>query len=171
MEKKITYQQFQSVKAVAKAIDPIMRKFKPLDEKVKKLEEERKFYQTQIAALEAGIVQIVGFHVADLVKKVVEVTGTTADGKPIKSTKFLPTDNVRYDEATKQYIVTVPDPIDELAALKKKMEDMMKQEDEGNTEEPLRVPAESAYGSDFDADKEKIQQEAQHNPLDVDIFA
>lgn len=149
MEKKITYQQFQSVKAVAKAIDPIMRKFKPLDEKVKKLEEERKFYQTQIAALEAGIVQIVGFHVADLVKKVVEVTGTTADGKPIKSTKFLPTDNVHYDEATKQYIVTVGEP------------------------ETIEVPApsESNFGNDFDADKEKIQQEAQHNPLDVDIFA
>ena len=151
MEKKITYQQFQSVKAVAKAIDPIMRKFKPLDEKVKKLEEERKFYQTQIAALEAGIVQIVGFHVADLVKKVVEVTGTTADGKPIKSTKFLPTDNVRYDEATKQYIDTVGEP------------------------ETIEVPApsESNFGNDFDADKEKIQQEAQHevNPIDVDIFA
>lgn len=151
MEKKITYQQFQSVKAVAKAIDPIMRKFKPLDEKVKKLEEERKFYQTQIAALEAGIVQIVGFHVADLVKKVVEVTGTTADGKPIKSTKFLPTDNVRYDEAAKQYIVTVGE------------------------SETIEVPApsESNFDNDFDADKEKIQQEAQHevNPLDTDIFA
>ena len=149
MEKKITYQQFQSVKAVAKAIDHSMRKFKPLDEKVKKLEEERKFYQTQIAALEAGIVQIVGFHVADLVKKVVEVTGTTADGKPIKSTKFLPTDNVRYDEATKQYIITVGE------------------------SETIEVPApsESNFGNDFDADKEKIQQEAQHNPLDVDIFA
>lgn len=146
MKKTISYSQFQSVKAVAKAIDPIMRKFKPIDEKIKALEEDRKFYQTQIDALEQGIVQIVGFHVSDLVKKVVEVTGTTADGKPIKSTKYVPTENVAYDEAKKQYIVTVGEP------------------------EIIKVPApsESVFGNDFDADKEKIQQEAQHdiNPID-----
>lgn len=150
MKKTISYSQFQSVKAVAKAIDPIMRKFKPIDEKIKALEEDRKFYQAQIDALEQGIVQIVGFHVADLVKKVVEVTGTTADGKPIKSTKYVPTENVTYDEAKKQYIVTVGEP------------------------EAIEMPApsESVFGNDFDADKEKIQQEAQHeiNPISNDTL-
>jgi predicted transcriptional regulator len=150
MEKTISYSQFQSVKAVAKAIDPIMRKFKPIDEKIKALEEDRKFYQTQIDALEQGIVQILGFHVSDLVKKVVEVTGTTADGKPIKSTKYVPTENVAYDEAKKQYIVTVGEP------------------------ETIEVPApsESVFGNDFDADKEKIQQKAQNeiNPISNDTL-
>ena len=150
MKKTISYSQFQSVKAVAKAIDPIMRKFKPIDEKIKALEEDRKFYQTQIDALEQGIVQIVGFHVSDLVKKVVEVTGTTADGKPIKSTKYVPTENVAYDEAKKQYIVTVGEP------------------------ETIEVPApsESVFGNDFDADKEKIQQKAQNeiNPISNDTL-
>jgi predicted transcriptional regulator len=150
MEKTISYSQFQSVKAVAKAIDPIMRKFKPIDEKIKALEEDRKFYQTQINALERGIVQIVGFHVSDLVKKVVEVTGTTADGKPIKSTKYVPTENVAYDEAKKQYIVTVREP------------------------ETIEVPApsESVFGNDFDLDKEKIQQKAQNeiNPISNDTL-
>jgi predicted transcriptional regulator len=135
---------------VAKAIDPIMRKFKPIDEKIKALEEDRKFYQTQIDALEQGIVQIVGFHVSDLVKKVVEVTGTTADGKPIKSTKYVPTENVAYDEAKKQYIVTVGEP------------------------ETIEVPApsENVFGNDFDLDKEKIQQKAQNeiNPISNDTL-
>lgn len=174
MEKVISYSQFQSVKNVAKAMDPIMRKFEPIRKKMEALKEEAEGYQKMIDALEQGIVSITGFHVADLVKKVVEVTGTTADGKPIKSTKFLPTDIVKYDEAKKQYVVTVPDPVDELAALKKKMDGMMEQEDEENTEEPLRVPAESAYGSDFDLDKEKIQQEADHGdflqPTEMGIF-
>lgn len=156
MEKTISYSQFQSVKSVAKAIDPIMRKFEPIRKKMEALQEEVKNYQAMITALESGVVEITGFHVTDLVKKVVEVTGTTADGKPIKSTKFLPTDIVRYDEAKKQYVITVPD------------------EEPQKEEQAYRVPAESAYGSDFDIDKEKIQKEAEHTdflePSGMDIF-
>lgn len=111
MEKRISYQQFQSVKAVAKAIDPIMRKVNPVKEKIEALVQEYKAYMTQVDALQAGIVQIIGFPVTDLVKKVIEPTGATdpKTGKPIKTTKYVPTDIVSYDEQHKQYIITVPD--------------------------------------------------------------
>ena len=108
MEKRISYQQFQSVRSVAKAIDPIYRKLKPIEEKIKALAEEYKGYQAQIDALEAGILQIIGFHVSDLVKKVIE-PGVDGKGNPIKTTKYLPTNIVSYDEQHKQYIITVPD--------------------------------------------------------------
>ena len=160
MEKVISYSQFQSVKNVAKAMDPIMRKFEPIRKKIEALKEEAEGYQKMIDALEQGIVSITGFHVNDLVKKVVEVTGTTAEGKPIKSTKFLPTDIVKYDEAKKQYVVTVPD--------------AEEQKEEEKAEETFRVPTESAYASDFDLDKEKVQQEAEHGdflqPTEMGIF-
>ena len=110
MTKRISYQQFQSVKSVAKAIDPIMRKVNPLKEKIETLVQEYKGYIAQVDALQAGIVQIVGFPVSDLVKKVIEPTGAVGkDGKPIKTTKYVPTDIVSYDEQHKQYIITTPD--------------------------------------------------------------
>jgi len=158
MEKRISYTQFQSVKNVAKAVEPIMRKIRPIEEKIKALQEEIVGYQKMIEALEAGIVSMTGFHVDELVKKEVTVTGTDQKtGKPIKSVKFLPTDIVKYDEAKKQYVVCIPD-----------------EEPKTNAaEEPLRVPVESNYGSDYDLDKEHIQQEAQHDflePTSMDIF-
>lgn len=101
MEKRISYTQFQSVRAVAKAIDPIQREATKLETKIIALIEEQKAKKAQLDALEKGIVDIIGFHVSDLVKKVVE---TSADGKT-KTTKYLPTDMVVYDEKTKQYVI------------------------------------------------------------------
>ena len=110
MEKRISYSQFQSVKSVAKAIDPVVRKMAPLRKKIEELAAEYKAYQTQVDALEAGIVSIIGFHTADLVKKVIEPTGKTdANGKPLMVTKYLPTDIVSYDEQKKQYVVSLPE--------------------------------------------------------------
>ena len=127
MEKRISYQQFQSVRAVAKAIDPIQRKQKLVRDKIEALANEYKGYTAQIEALEAGIVQIIGFHVSDLVKKIYEG----------KLSKYVPTDNVTYDEVTKQYVITTPD-----------------------TSEPIVPPTtEDGPGSDFDADVENNQEE------------
>ena len=134
MEKRIPFVQFQSVKSVAKAIDPFLRQKSRLEaqidglddefkvkaeEELKKLKERLKTQlvakkeklesdiaetDNQIAAIEAGIVSIIGFHVTDLVKKVIE-----PNDKGIKETKYLPTDIVSYDTTTKEFVVTVPD--------------------------------------------------------------
>lgn len=108
MEKRISYSQFQSVKCVAKACDPLISKRNKLKEKIEKLAVEYKDCDTQISSLEAGIVQVMGFHVDELVKKVVE-SGVDVNGQPKKTTKYLPTDIVSYDETHKQYVITTPD--------------------------------------------------------------
>lgn len=132
MEKRISFFQFQSVKNVAKAIDPKLRERATLqkkaialkeeieakqaklqqeiDEKTAKLKAEFDNCETQINLLEAGIVQTLGFHVADLVKKVIEPTGKTdaKTGKPLTVTKYLPTDIVSYDDTTKEYVIAMP---------------------------------------------------------------
>lgn len=114
MEKRIKYSQFQQVKNAAKMIDPLKRKMAPLKKKVEALVTELKGYQTQIDALEAGIVQVIGFHVDDLVRKVIEPTGKTdANGKPIMQTKYIPTGIVSYDEQHKEFVVTTPDDTNE----------------------------------------------------------
>ena len=110
MEKRISYSQFQQVKSAAKMIDPNMRKIEALKKKIMPLVEEMKQYQALNDSLEEGIVKVIGFHVYDLVKKVIEPTGAVGkDGKPIKVTKYLPTDMVSYDEQKKEFVICVPD--------------------------------------------------------------
>lgn len=107
MEKRISYAQFQSVKSVAKACNPLMMKREAVKAKIEKLVEEYKGYDTQIQTLEAGIKQILGFRVEELVKKVIE-----PDASGNKVTKYLPTGIVAYDETKKQYVITTPDPVE-----------------------------------------------------------
>ena len=143
MEKRISYSQFQQVKSAAKMIDPNMRKIESLKKKIMPLVEEMKYWQAQNDSLEEGIVKFIGFHVSDLVKKVIEPTGTTdKNGKAIMTTKYLPTDIVSYDEQKKQYVICVPD--------------------EGQNAPEAIVPPTTADGpgSDFDADKQNFQEEA-----------
>ena len=133
MEKRISFFEFQMVKNVAKAIDPKLKEKATLqkkaialkqeleakqeklqeeiNEKTSKMEQEFKNCQTKIDLLEAGIVQTLGFHVYDLVKKVIEPTGKTdaKTGKALTVTKYLPTDIVSYDEKTKEFVVTIND--------------------------------------------------------------
>jgi hypothetical protein len=109
MKKEISYSQFQQVKSAAKMIDPNMRKIEALKKKIMPLVAEMKQYQALNDSLEAGIVSVIGFHVSDLVKKVIEPTGAVGkDGKPIKVTKYLPTDIVTYDEQKKVYVIETP---------------------------------------------------------------
>lgn len=108
MEKRISFDQFQSVKRVAQACNPLMVKREKIKAKIEALTKEYKDYDTQIASLEVGIKQVVGFRVEELVKKVIE-PGVDANGQPKKTTKYLPTDIVSYDEKHKQYVITIPD--------------------------------------------------------------
>nr|DAE12445.1 MAG TPA: hypothetical protein [CrAss-like virus sp. ctjK323] len=108
MEKRISFDQFQSVKRVAQACNPLMVKREKIKAKIEALNKEYNDYDTQIASLEAGIKQVVGFRVEELVKKVIE-SGVDVNGRPKKTTKYLPTDIVSYDENKKQFIVSIPD--------------------------------------------------------------
>ena len=112
MEKRISYSQFQQVKSAAKMMDPNMRKIEALKKKIMPLVEEMKTLQSLNDSLEEGIVKVIGVPVYQLVKKVIEPTGSTGkDGKPIKVTKYLPTDAVSYDEQKKQYVIQIADAI------------------------------------------------------------
>lgn len=108
MEKRISFDQFQSVKRVAQACNPLMVKREKTKAKIEALAKEYKDYDTQITSLEAGIKQVVGFRVEELVKKVIE-PGVDNNGQPKKTTKYLPTDIVSYDEKHKQYVITISD--------------------------------------------------------------
>lgn len=108
MKKSISFDEFQSVKRVAQACNPLKVKRDKVQAKIEALQAEYKAYDTQISALEAGIKSIIGFRTEELVKKII-VPGTDKNGKEIKTTKYVPTDIVTYDKDKKQYVITVPD--------------------------------------------------------------
>lgn len=136
MEKRISFIQFQSVKQVAKAVEPKIRqkerletdynnldleyqnKFQELCEKFQaevaakkaKMEKDIEDKEQEIAAFEAGVVHITGFRPMDLVQK---ITRTEANGK--KSVHWVPTSCVNYDEATNQYVISTPGEPEEAA--------------------------------------------------------
>lgn len=110
MEKRISYDEFMAVKRVAQAVNPLTVKRDKVADKIAQLQQEYNSYDTQISALEAGIKQIIGFRVDQLVKKVIETTDKTdKSGAPVKVTKYLPTDMVSYDNINKQYVITIPE--------------------------------------------------------------
>jgi len=102
MEKRISFFEFQSVKSVAKACDPIIKKRNKLKEQITALADEYKSCEAQIKALEAGVVQLVGLPVEQLVKKVMET-----DAKGNKVAKYMPTDKVSYDTENRQYVISI----------------------------------------------------------------
>lgn len=108
MEKRISFDEFQSVKRVAQACNPLKMKRDKVKAKIDALQAEFNSYDAQIVALEAGIKSIIGFRTEELVKKVIE-SGTDKNGKETKTTKYVPTDIVTYDKDHKQYVINIPE--------------------------------------------------------------
>lgn len=151
MEKRISFDQFQSVKRVAQACNPLMVKREKIKAKIEALNKEYNDYDTQIASLEAGIKQVVGFRVEELVKKVIE-PGVDVNGQPKKTTKYLPTDIVSYDETKKQFIVSIPDDNPENVETKSfsESEETASSSEESNMETSTKEPDTNAGTEDED---------------------
>lgn len=166
MEKRISFDQFQSVKRVAQACNPLMVKREKIKAKIEALNKEYNDYDTQIASLEAGIKQVVGFRVEELVKKVIE-PGVDANGQPKKTTKYLPTDIVSYDENKKQFIVSIPDNDPEDAETKSfSGEETATPSEENNLETSTEE-----LDTNTEAENEDTQTvEAERVPTDAPIF-
>lgn len=167
MEKRISFDQFQSVKRVAQACNPLMVKREKIKAKIEALNKEYNDYDTQIASLEAGIKQVVGFRVEELVKKVIE-PGVDVNGQPKKTTKYLPTDIVSYDETKKQFIVSIPDDNQENVETKSfsESEETVSSSEESNMETSTKEPDTNAGTEDEDTQT----VEAESVPTDAPIF-
>ena len=140
MKKTISYAQFQSVKAIAKACNDPMRRRAAAQEKIQKLLEECKEYDNQIESIGAGVFQMTGFHVDDWVKRIEEPTGKFNEktGKPLTTIKFVPAKAVSYDEKTRQFTLELPD-----------------------ADAPVVPPTtEDGPGSDYDVDEENVVEES-----------
>lgn len=135
MEKRTSFIEMQSVKSVAKAVDPILKQkariesqiagldaefdiktkaaIEKLHERIKAekaarlaaLNVELEAKQKLLTSMESGVVEMTGMHVADIVVKVVE---TAENGT--KTTKWKTTNIVSYDDSKKQYVIDMQTP-------------------------------------------------------------
>ena len=166
MEKRISYSEFKSVKSVAKSCDPMITKRNKLKAKIEELAKEYKSCDDYISTLEAGVVKIIGFRVEELVKKVME-PGVDNNGQPKKTTKYLPTDIVSYDEKHKQYVITISDDNTEDAETKSfSGEETATPSEENNMETSTEEP-----DINTEAENEDTQAvETEDVPTDAPIF-
>lgn len=105
-----------AVKRTAQLCNPTIQARNSIRKKIEALATEYNNYDAQVKSLEAGVRQITGFSVEQLVQRVVEPAvnedGTPKldkDGKPVKTTKYVPTSIVSYDKEHKQFVITTPD--------------------------------------------------------------
>lgn len=153
MEKRISYFEFQSAKSIAKVSASTVAKRDKAEAAIKKAQEEYEKWDQQIKAIEKGIQELTGFRVEQLVKKVVETGIDSKTGKQTKSTKYVPSDIVTFDESTRQYIINIPDENEEVK----------------ETETVVPPTTEDSPGTDFDEDMKAVA-EGDINPLDMSIF-
>lgn len=104
----ISVSQYRSLIRIAQACDPSVTKKNALAAKIAVLQEQIDFEQANIDAMDAGARAMTGLPIEAIIKKVI-IPGTDANGKPIKTTKYVPTDIIAYDETRKKYVITIDD--------------------------------------------------------------
>ena len=110
MEKRFSYSEFIRLKNVAKNYYSAVKDAEPVRKKIMALRSEYESAMKDIEDAEEGFVKKIGLHVPDVFTKVIEPNGKTdKNGKPLKDTKYLTTDIVRYDEQHKEFVITIPD--------------------------------------------------------------
>lgn len=111
MEKRISVTEFRAIKRIAQAVNPLVVKKNKLEEQIKELVQEYNSYKEQIKGMEHGVIAMTGYQSEDLIKKVVEPNGKfDKEGRPLKETKYLPTDLIHRDEVKGDYIIVSPEP-------------------------------------------------------------
>lgn len=110
MEKRISTRELAAVKRTAMNVAPIVAKKNKAKAMIEKWTEEYNVQEAALAGYESGLMAQLGLRTEQVVTKVVESTGKVdKNGKEIKQTKYVLTDNVRYDSDNNEYVVTIAD--------------------------------------------------------------
>jgi len=110
MEKRISTRELAAVKYTAKIVAPIVAKKNKAKAMIDKWTKEYNTQKTALEGYESGLIAQLGLRTEQVVTRVIEPTGKfDKNGKEVKQTKYVLTDNVRYDSEKNEYIVTIKD--------------------------------------------------------------
>lgn len=110
MEKRISTRELAAVKYTAKIVAPIVIKKNKAKAMIDKWTKEYNTQEAVLSGYESGLMAQLGLRTEQVVTRVIEPTGKfDKNGKELKQTKYVLTDNVRYDSDNNEYIVTIKD--------------------------------------------------------------
>lgn len=140
MEKRISRKDLASIRRIAQNVYPDIEKREKTKRMIDKLTEDYQKIDESIKSDEAGILKKYGIRCEQVFSKVSEPTGKFYDnGKEKRQTKYVLTDNVRYDSDKNEYIVTINDEGDKEVAPVKDENDNEGAPVEAVAEEPVEV--------------------------------
>ena len=101
---ELSTRKWAVIKKTAQILQPNIAKKQKLENQIAKLQEELETTKEQILQWDGAIVSMTGYSTEDLIKRVVEPTDKlSADGKPLTITKWIPSENVRFNEENNTY--------------------------------------------------------------------
>lgn len=167
-EKRISRKELAAIKRVAMNVNPALVKREKARSMIEKWTKEYQLQENAIRGDEAGIVARFGLRTEQVVTKVSEPTGKFDEkGRPKMHTKYVLTDNVRFDADKNEYVITLEDNC---------TEDACAHPEECICAEPVEPAVDDAVAEDtpepeFLAEVKEEEEEALAEPIIPNDFA
>lgn len=101
---ELSTRKWAVIKRTAQILQPNVAKKQKLENQIAKLQEELEVIKEQILQWDGAIISMTGYSTEELIKRVVEPTDkTSADGKTLTITKWIPSSRVRFNEENNTY--------------------------------------------------------------------
>ena len=103
---ELSTRKWATIKKTAQIVQPNVAKKQRLEAQIANLQNQLAEANAAIAEWDGAIVRMTGYSSEQLIKRVVEPSGKVdANGKPLTTTKWVPTELVSFNEETNTYVI------------------------------------------------------------------
>lgn len=103
---ELSTRKWATIKKTAQIVQPNVAKKQRLEAQIADLQNQLAEANAAIAEWDGAIVRMTGYSSEKLIKRVVEPSGKVdANGKPLTTTKWIPTDIVSFNEENNTYVI------------------------------------------------------------------
>ena len=103
---ELSTRKWATIKKTAQIVQPNVAKKQRLEAQISDLQNQLAEANAAIAEWDGAIVRMTGYSSEQLIKRVVEPSGKVdANGKPLTTTKWIPTELVSFNEETNTYVI------------------------------------------------------------------
>lgn len=103
---ELSTRKWATIKKTAQIVQPNVAKKQRLEAQIADLQNQLAEANAAIAEWDGAIVRMTGYSSEQLIKRVVEPSGKVdANGKPLTTTKWVPTELVSFNAETNTYVI------------------------------------------------------------------
>ena len=103
---ELSTRKWATIKKTAQIVQPNVAKKQRLEAQIADLQNQLAEANAAIAEWDGAIVRMTGYSSEQLIKRVVEPSGKVdANGKPLTTTKWVPTEIVSFNAETNTYVI------------------------------------------------------------------